>query len=173
MKRAAPTTAVTAKMYRHFAFITVAITASLAVFADGEQRQAIEENIAQKKQNQELVETERELARQGKGGNSGLNLKIAAETSGSFGSDAGTGATLDVSGADYDPSDSDYGPAPSVASSYTRSADYIPVDDEEMEDVAVNAAPSSVELAKAPPPGMTPQEFAQYKKQLERKSGRK
>lgn len=48
--------AITAKMYRHFAVITVALTLTLALFADGENRQAVAEEV-------ERVERENELAR--------------------------------------------------------------------------------------------------------------
>lgn len=47
MSRIAKSSPVSAKMYRHFAAITVAITAALAMFADGESREAVEEQVAQ------------------------------------------------------------------------------------------------------------------------------
>ena len=40
MVRRASTQAVSARMYRHFAVLTVAITLVVGVFADGESRQA-------------------------------------------------------------------------------------------------------------------------------------
>ncbi|WP_374405546.1 hypothetical protein [Pelagerythrobacter sp.] len=38
--------AMNAKMYRHFAVVTVCLTAGLAIFADGESRQAVADEIA-------------------------------------------------------------------------------------------------------------------------------
>lgn len=42
------------KMYRHFAMITIAITACIALFADGERREAIGAEIRDDQQRQEL-----------------------------------------------------------------------------------------------------------------------
>lgn len=43
-RRANP--AIDAKMYRHFAVVTVCLTAGLAIFADGESRQAVADEIS-------------------------------------------------------------------------------------------------------------------------------
>ncbi len=47
MPRAAPTLPVNAKMYRHFAVISLALTAGLAMFADSDNREAFEDHIAE------------------------------------------------------------------------------------------------------------------------------
>lgn len=62
-------------MFRHFAVLTLSITAILAVFSQGEQQQKIEQRLAEKKENRELKEADLELAKQGKGGNTGLVFK--------------------------------------------------------------------------------------------------
>lgn len=52
MARHAPTLPITPKMLRHFAVATVTITGMLALFADGESREAIENQLtAQKEKN--------------------------------------------------------------------------------------------------------------------------
>lgn len=43
----AKTSAIPPKMYRHFALVTVAVTASIAMFANGENREAVAAQIAQ------------------------------------------------------------------------------------------------------------------------------
>ena len=40
------TSPVPAKMYRHFAIVTIALTAAVALFADGESRNAVAERVA-------------------------------------------------------------------------------------------------------------------------------
>ena len=45
MARRTRKAAVDAKMYRHFAVVTVCLTAALAIFADGENRKAVAEGI--------------------------------------------------------------------------------------------------------------------------------
>ena len=44
------TPAIPAKMYRHFAVVTLLLTASVAFFADGENREAVAAQVAEKKQ---------------------------------------------------------------------------------------------------------------------------
>lgn len=75
MSRAAPPSPVSPRMFRHFAVATLAITACLAIFAQGEQRQAFEQRLAEKKENRELKNADLELAKQGKGGKTGLVFK--------------------------------------------------------------------------------------------------
>jgi len=45
---------VPAKMYRHFAFVTVGVTLLLAVFADGEGREAVVEHVQERERQAEL-----------------------------------------------------------------------------------------------------------------------
>ena len=87
MARKAPTSPVSSKMYQHFAVVTVAITACLAVFADGEEKEAFQEQIAQRQALNELKAEEQKLAEQGKGGNAGMSFKDNRQSGGSFGSD--------------------------------------------------------------------------------------
>ena len=49
MVRKAQSQPVTARMYRHFAIFTVAITAAMALFADGENREAVASEIAKQR----------------------------------------------------------------------------------------------------------------------------
>jgi hypothetical protein len=62
-------------MFRHFAVLTLAITGLLAMFAGGENREAFEQQLAQNQENKKLKEAELEMAKQGKGGNTGLIFK--------------------------------------------------------------------------------------------------
>jgi hypothetical protein len=50
MAAAAPLIAVPRNLYKHFAVLTVAITVCVAVFADGENKQAIAEKIEQRQE---------------------------------------------------------------------------------------------------------------------------
>ncbi|MFZ1742462.1 MAG: hypothetical protein WAT93_06385 [Pontixanthobacter sp.] len=45
MAKTAPLIVVDAKMYKHFAIVTVALTAGMALFADGEKREAVAQGI--------------------------------------------------------------------------------------------------------------------------------
>lgn len=49
MVRKAQSQPITAQMYRHFAVLTVAVTAALALFADGENREAVAGEIAKQR----------------------------------------------------------------------------------------------------------------------------
>lgn len=103
------------KMYRHFAVVTVAATAVLAMFADGENRQSLKENMEAAAKpaphNDHLGEAK--LVRR----------DPHATTPGSFGSDSASygapmdqaGSQIDSSGVDFDSSDL---PPASVPSSY-------------------------------------------------------
>jgi hypothetical protein len=48
MRRAAPVIPVSSRLFRHFAVVTVVITAGLAMFANGENREAVAETIAKR-----------------------------------------------------------------------------------------------------------------------------
>ena len=91
--------AVTAKMYRHFAVITVLVTGTLAIFADGGNRAAVAEEIREHEQKRELKQASVE-----KFGKPKL-ITSSANTGGSFDySDSGFtgdgGGTFDASAAD-------------------------------------------------------------------------
>lgn len=55
-----PLLGISPKMYRHFAIITVVISATVAMFADGNRREAISDGIAKREQRAELTKQERE-----------------------------------------------------------------------------------------------------------------
>ena len=85
MAKPAPMIPVSPKLYRHFAVATVAITACLAVFADGEQRQEIEQVVASRQQQNELQAKEREQARAS--GRRQMTFTDKRKTTGRFGTD--------------------------------------------------------------------------------------
>lgn len=60
MSRPAPSLPISPKMFRHFAIITVAITACVAMFADGEGREAVAAQIKERQQKNELLIAEAE-----------------------------------------------------------------------------------------------------------------
>lgn len=51
---------ITAKMYKHFAVVTLVITGSVALFADGESREAIADEIAQHERDKALQRADAE-----------------------------------------------------------------------------------------------------------------
>ncbi|WP_284125245.1 hypothetical protein [Parerythrobacter aestuarii] len=78
----------TAKMYRHFAIVTVGLTALVGVLADGEAQQAIETELAKQSEQRRLEEADK---------NSGSREIIrkdphATGAAGSFGSDSAIGS---------------------------------------------------------------------------------
>lgn len=85
MARPQPTIPVSARMYRHFAVATLSITACLAMFADGESREALADQVSRA----DMRQAEGKLAEQGKGGNSALTFTDKRRNKGSFGADGG------------------------------------------------------------------------------------
>lgn len=79
------------KAYRHFAVVTVALTTLMAVFADGENREAISKTVEDQRQDQDLHREEAE-----KYGRPVLKIKDSDSSKGGghFASDAETGAGL-------------------------------------------------------------------------------
>jgi hypothetical protein len=55
MARAAPTLPISPKMFRHFAVITVAITACIALLADGEGKEALAAQVKERQQKNDLL----------------------------------------------------------------------------------------------------------------------
>lgn len=84
MSRSAPIIPVNAKMYRHFAIATVMITGTLALFADGENRQALEEQIEARQQTVALKQAEQQNAAK-KGTAKKSNFTDKRKIKGSFG----------------------------------------------------------------------------------------
>lgn len=60
MARRANPAALNAKMYRHFAVVTVCLTGALAILADGENREAVADELAKREQRAELERVEAE-----------------------------------------------------------------------------------------------------------------
>lgn len=89
-----PLLGITPKMYRHFAIITIALSGTIAMFADGDRRTAIADDIAQRQQKAEL---KREEAK--KFGPS--EVGTLPQEGGSWGTDSqgGFGNPIDTSGA--------------------------------------------------------------------------
>lgn len=91
------------RIYRHFAVVTVVLTAGVAILADGERRAALAEEIEVREQRNEL-----EIASQEKFGKPKL-VKKTPQGGGSFGSDSGDfGDPMDdhgSSGSGYVPAD--------------------------------------------------------------------
>ncbi len=83
------------KAYRHFAVVTVAVTTLMAVFADGENREAISQTVEDHQQDQDLHR--KEVERYGK---PVLKMKESDSSKGGghFASDAETGAGLAMGG---------------------------------------------------------------------------
>lgn len=153
MARMQPTIPVSPKMYRHFAIITVALTACLAMFADGENRQTIEDHLSKKRQNQEMVEAEREMSKQGKGGNTSFKFVNKRSTKGTFGRDERTDFVTNYVGGAGDSG------APDVV---VVSSDYGVGSEEE------------IVIPTVPPPGMSMEEFQKLREELlRRKQARK
>ncbi len=63
MRRIANATGISPKMYRHFAAVTVGITGMLALFADGESREAVAAQIA--KQGEAAAERREDMRKAG------------------------------------------------------------------------------------------------------------
>ncbi|MDG2003349.1 MAG: hypothetical protein P8J20_08460 [Novosphingobium sp.] len=89
MPRVAPKSPVNPKVFRHFVVITVAITFLLAMFSDGENREAFEQQLAEKSEKKRLEQAELEMAKQGKGGNTSLVFKDNRAKKTSWRSDPG------------------------------------------------------------------------------------
>lgn len=64
MRKSAPTLPVSTDMLRHFAVLTVVITAGLAMFANGENENVIAEQIRQREMKNQALRMEREKASQ-------------------------------------------------------------------------------------------------------------
>jgi hypothetical protein len=74
------------KVYRHFAVVTVAVTTLMAVFADGENRQAISSTVEERQHDQQLKRKEAE-----KFGQPVLKMEQDDSGGGRFASDSETG----------------------------------------------------------------------------------
>ncbi len=103
MRRAVPTIPVTPGMLRHFAVLTVAITGCLAMFADGENRQLVEDKLkARQAQNQALrAQAEKGATLRTVGGlkiAKGTRVDHSGDSAPNSGSAPDGGGTIDPSG---------------------------------------------------------------------------
>lgn len=158
MSRSAPVIPVNAKMYRHFAIATVLITGTLAMFASGENRQAMEDHLAAQQRLVKAQEAERKLAAEGRGGNSATNFQDKRKVKGSFGSDGVEQLTPSSRPKNYG------GYANSVQAELVAA-----------EPVLFTAStgpgvdPNAIAGASGPPPGMSPEQYAYMLNQKKRK----
>ena len=83
MSRHAPIIPVDGKLYRHFAIATVLITGCLAMFASGENREALSQAIESQQQQAEVKEVEAKKGIGKKG-----NFSDKRKVKGSFGTDS-------------------------------------------------------------------------------------
>ena len=155
MSRSAPIIPVNAKMYRHFAIATVMITGTLALFADGENREALEEQIEARQQTVALKQAEQENAAK-KATVAKSNFTDKRKTKGSFGREDDyewRPPRLPRRGGGF----AEEGEAELVAAS----------------DVSYSGGPVSnpgAAMKAPPPPGMSPE---QYEQMLNQKKKRK
>ena len=90
MARAAHPLPISPKLFRQFAIGTLAITACLAMFADGESRQAIEQQIEKRQERNKLITTEANTLGARKLKVNGLKLREGNRSYMSFAQDAET-----------------------------------------------------------------------------------
>ena len=89
MARVMPTSAISPKMFQHFAIITVVITGLLALFADGESREAIEATVARNQAHAAASQAERSSGKAGKP----VFKRADGQVEGRFGGEEGMPAT--------------------------------------------------------------------------------
>lgn len=98
MARRARKPAVDARMYRHFAVVTVCLTAALAIFADGENRKAVTDEIAARERQAALERAEVEKFGQARL----VDRSRASAATFDYGGSADFGAPMDGAGGDDD-----------------------------------------------------------------------
>ena len=151
MSRHSPVIPINGKMYRHFAIATVLITGCLAMFASGENREALSDAIESQQQKAEVQQVAAKKGL-GKKGNLSDNRKVK----GSFGADT-----------DYH-----WRPPPLAGDgsgfAETDEAELVAASNVTFTDNA--AAPSGPQtIAGNLPPGMSPAEYAQMANQKKKK----
>ncbi len=155
MSRSAPIIPVNAKMYRHFAIATVMITATLAMFASGENREALQDRLDAKQQQLAMQQAEQQnAAKKGKKANFTDKRKVK----GRFGSE----------------SDIRWRPPPGASSKfgYAESVQAELVAGSEVTFSGSGAGAAGAgggTLAAPPPPGMSPAEYEQMLNQKKKK----
>lgn len=152
MSRKAPIIPVDARMYRHFAIATVLITGCLAMFASGENREALADTIEAQ---QRKVEMEQAQAQAKKPAAKKSNFTDKRKVKGSFGSDA------DLR---WDP------PAKARSSSgYAMSSDAELVAAPDVTFAGSGSAPPPAMVGPPPPPGISLVESGQMANQKKKK----
>ncbi len=90
MARSAPSLPISPKLFRQFAIATLAVTACLGMFADGEGRQAIEQQIEKRQERNKLITTEANALGARKLRVNGMKLREGNRSYMSFAQDAET-----------------------------------------------------------------------------------
>ena len=153
MSRSAPIIPVDAKMYRHFAIATVLITGCLAMFASGENREALQAQLEAKQQQNAAQQAEQEAAKEKGIGKKG-NFTDKRKSKGSF--------TPDYALRDRPPVEARRNAGKGVAlDAELVAGDRVVFKDEK----GSYAGPGNTRFAGPPPPGMTPQQYAQIQSQ--------
>lgn len=161
MARSAPVIPVNAKMYRHFAIATVLITGCLAMFASGENREALTETIEAQQRRAQVQEVERKATAGKPIGKKG-NFTDKRKVQGSFSSDSDL-SWSPPPGARRSSGVTAITQAELVAASELSFAD-------EGEAPSAPSAPSAPVVVTGPlPPGMSPTEYAQMSGQKKNK----
>lgn len=154
MSRSAPIVPIDGKMYRHFAIATVLITGCLAMFADGENREAMANTIEAQQRQAAVQQAEQEAEK--KSGKR-KNFTDKRKVKGSFSSDPDLGGEAVRSSRVISGFGDDSGPELIAAA-----------------DVALVNAPSSASgpptITGAPPPGMSPAEYDQMVNRKKKKA---
>jgi hypothetical protein len=153
MARSAPIIPVNAAMYRHFAIATVLITGCLAMFASGENRQAVEEHLEAKQLQAQAHKAEQDLTASGKGGNKNKNFTDKRRTKGAFSADS------DLSWRPPTTARGSGGTAMAGESDQIAAAAVVFVD-QPTPGTAPVGPPNAAYLNGPPPPGMSPEEYA-------------
>lgn len=152
MARPAPIIPIDGKMYRHFAIATVMITGCLAMFASGENREALASTIEAQQRQVQTQQAEKPAAKK-KSGNFTDNRKVK----GSFASDA----------------DLRWDPPPMARRSvgFAQSTEAELVAGSDVAFTSEGSGPSAPPAVTGglPPPGMSPAEYAQMTNQKKKK----
>ena len=149
MAQTAPIIPVNAKMYRHFAIATVLITGCLAMFASGENREALTETIESQQRQVEVQQAQKQTNAKKS------NFTDKRKVKGTFGGEEERwrpppGGKMSV------------GSAETIDAELVAAPEFTPADEGQ-------ASPGPATVTGAWPPGMSPAEFAQASNQKKKK----
>lgn len=136
-------------MFRHFAVITLAITFCLAMFADGEKRQAITEQVEQRQAQNEALKAESDALGKKRFASKGMKFNDSRKAKGSFG--------FDPAVPDDDTGTSGNGPKPSL-----NLASYDSYDPLEAASLRESEFAAAYDSPNAVPPGLSEEEVRKY-----------